>query len=174
MFARGNEKDNRPPEALRSHGNAQPASAPPIPFGSSSAASGPRPGPGREVSVIGRDLTILGQGLKIVCGGVLQVDGEVDGDLHGHEIVIGEDAKVTGLVNGERVTVRGTVSGSIRAMHVNLASKAHVEGDIHHQSLTIEQGAMFEGKSRRPRDAQELMPQLDTNALRAQGGMHNG
>jgi cytoskeletal protein CcmA (bactofilin family) len=33
-----------------------------------------------------------------------------------------------------------------------LQAQSHVEGDIFHQSLAIEQGAYFEGKSRRDDD----------------------
>jgi cytoskeletal protein CcmA (bactofilin family) len=33
-----------------------------------------------------------------------------------------------------------------------LQTTSQVEGDIYHQSLSIEQGAMFEGKSRRTSD----------------------
>jgi cytoskeletal protein CcmA (bactofilin family) len=33
-----------------------------------------------------------------------------------------------------------------------LQTTSQVEGDIFHQSLSIEQGAMFEGKSRRTND----------------------
>jgi cytoskeletal protein CcmA (bactofilin family) len=35
---------------------------------------------------------------------------------------------------------------------VTLQAQSHVEGDIFHQSLAIEQGAYFEGKSRRSDD----------------------
>jgi cytoskeletal protein CcmA (bactofilin family) len=48
--------------------------------------------------------------------------------------------------------VRGKVIGSIRGLRVTLQSQSHVEGDIFHQSLAIEQGAYFEGKSRRSDD----------------------
>ncbi|MEJ2517449.1 MAG: polymer-forming cytoskeletal protein [Methyloceanibacter sp.] len=37
----------------------------------------------------------------------------------------------------------------MRGLRVSLQSQSHVEGDIYHQSLAIEQGAYFEGKSRR-------------------------
>jgi cytoskeletal protein CcmA (bactofilin family) len=39
--------------------------------------------------------------------------------------------------------------GTIRAVRITLQAQSHVEGDIFHQSLAIEQGAYFEGKSRR-------------------------
>jgi cytoskeletal protein CcmA (bactofilin family) len=135
----------------------QEASAAPAPqtsaFGSApagaSAAAAARPSVSRSAadrgapSVIGPDLTIMGN---------LISSGEVQGDLHGTHIVIGERAKITGGVNAEEVVVRGHVMGSIRGRKVMLQSSSHVEGDVHHQSLAIEQGAYFEGKSRRSDD----------------------
>jgi len=112
-------------------------------------------------SVISNDLKIIGQGLKIISRGTLQVDGEVEGDVGGAEIIIGEEGKVTGIVAAERVIVRGRISGVIRAMTVALQSSARVEGDIHHMSLAIEQGAEFDGRCRRPANAAELQLDLD-------------
>jgi len=113
-------------------------------------------------SVISNDLKIIGQGLKIISRGTLQVDGEVEGDVGGAEIIIGDQGKVTGTVAAERVIVRGRISGVIRAMTVALQSTARVEGDIHHMSLAIEQGAEFDGRCRRPANAAELQLDLDT------------
>jgi cytoskeletal protein CcmA (bactofilin family) len=112
-------------------------------------------------SVISNDLKIIGQGLKIISRGTLQVDGEVEGDVGGAEIIIGEAGKVTGIVAAERVIVRGRISGVIRAMTVALQSSARVEGDIHHMSLSIEQGAEFDGRCRRPASPSELQLDLD-------------
>jgi cytoskeletal protein CcmA (bactofilin family) len=117
-------------------------------------------------SVISNDLKIIGQGLKIISQGTLQVDGEVEGDVAGAEVIIGEQGKVTGTVSAERVIVRGKISGVIRGMTVALQASARVEGDIHHMSLAIEQGAEFDGRCRRPQDASELKLDLQ--------GMGNG
>lgn len=114
-------------------------------------------------SVISNDLKIIGQGLKIITQGTLQVDGEVEGDVRGNEIIIGEKGKVTGTVAAERVIVRGKISGVIRGMTVTLQSSSRVEGDIHHMSLAIEQGAEFDGRCRRPADASELNLDMDGN-----------
>src|SRR4030081_2359635 len=107
-------------------------------------------------SVIGNDLRIIGQGLKIISQGTLQVDGEVEGDVGGSEVIIGEMGRVTGTVAAQRVIVRGTISGVIRGATVTLQSSSHVEGDIHHISLAIEQGAEFDGRCRRAADASAL------------------
>jgi cytoskeletal protein CcmA (bactofilin family) len=117
-----------------------------------------------HMSIISSDLTIVGQQITIITKGSLQVDGEVCADVHGNEIVIGESGKVTGTVVGERVTVRGEVSGAVRGLKVELQAKSRVEGEIHHQSLAIAEGAHFDGRVRRPQDSKELMPVLDPAA----------
>ena len=119
-----------------------------------SAEAGPK-------SVIGNDLKIIGQGLKIISQGTLQVDGEVEGDVGGSEVIIGEKGRVTGTVAAERVIVRGQISGVIRGVTVTLQASSKVEGDIHHMSLAIEQGAEFDGRCRRPADAGELNLNLE-------------
>ena len=103
----------------------------------------------KSVSVIGADLTITG---NLICKGEVQVDGIVEGDIQGSNVVIGENATVTGSISGEEVIIRGHVIGSVRGRRVMLQTTSQVEGDIFHQSLSIEQGALFEGKSRRTKE----------------------
>ncbi|MEM7775899.1 MAG: polymer-forming cytoskeletal protein [Pseudomonadota bacterium] len=113
------------------------------------------------VSVIGRDLTIVGDGLRIVSKGKIQVDGQIRGDVLGQEIVIGGGGRVSGLVSATKVVVHGSVEGAIRGQQVELTARATVDADIYHASLTLEQGASFEGKSRRPKDPNSLVPDLE-------------
>lgn len=108
-----------------------------------------------EKSVIGNDLRIIGQGLKVIGRGVLQIDGEIEG-VQGAEVIIGAQGKVTGVVAGQQVVVRGKVSGVVCAKTIALLSTSNVDGDIHHMSLTIEQGAQFDGRSRRAASESDL------------------
>ena len=127
-------------------------------------AGGPRLSavtPSGRTSLISKDLTIIGSGLKIVSRSTVNIEGTIVGDVIGAEILIGEEAHVNGLVHAESVVVRGNVKGTIRAINVTLAATAHVDGELQHQSLTIEQGALFEGKSRRSNEANELRPDFD-------------
>lgn len=114
-------------------------------------------------SIIGNDLTIMGTGLRIVTKGTLQVDGRIEGDVVGNEVIIGERGHVTGVVSGESVTVRGQVQGTIKALTVALQSGAYVEGDVHHRQLSVEQGAHLDGRVRRP-EVGELKPDLGAAA----------
>ena len=126
-----------------------------VPTGLTGQGAGTRPmgvvhGSDRNApSVIGPDLTING---NLVSKGEVQIDGEVQGDIHGTYVVVGEKARITGGIIAEEVVVRGQVMGSLRGKRVMLQSSSHVEGDIFHQALAIEQGAFFEGKSRRSED----------------------
>jgi cytoskeletal protein CcmA (bactofilin family) len=56
-------------------------------------------------------------------------------------------AHVNGTVAADLVVVDGNVEGPIRGGDVILKSQAHVVGDIQHQTLTLERGAYFEGRS---------------------------
>lgn len=125
-------------------------------------------GVSETTSVIGSDLAIIGTGLKIVAQKTLQVDGEVQGDVIGSKVVIGPSGKVTGLVNAENVHINGAVFGTIKGVDVVLSASAVVEGDIYHQAITLEQGAQFEGRSRRPQERAELVPDLSTPGRAAQ------
>jgi cytoskeletal protein CcmA (bactofilin family) len=155
MFTRSSAAEPKALDAV----NAGPNSALNMPQRrQGSAEAGPK-------SVIGNDLKIIGQGLKIISQGTLQVDGEVEGDVGGVEVIIGEKGKVTGTVAAERVIVRGRIAGVIRGATVTLQSSSRVEGDIHHMSLAIEQGAEFDGRCRRPADAGELNVKLDAAIL---------
>ncbi len=100
-------------------------------------------------SVIGPELQITG---NLVSRGEVQIEGEINGDIHGSHVLVGERATVTGGVVADEVVVRGHVMGSVRGKRVLLQSTSRVEGDIYHLTLAIEQGAYFEGKSRRTDD----------------------
>lgn len=106
-------------------------------------------------SIIGEDLAVTG---NIVSKGEVQVEGEVQGDIHCASLVIGDKAHISGGVVADDVVVRGNVSGSIRGIRVTLQASSHVEGDIFHESLAIEQGAFFEGKSRRAEEPTVVKP----------------
>lgn len=114
------------------------------------AAKSPTPSASKMVpSIIGEDLAITG---NVTSKGEIQVDGEIQGDIHCGSLLLGDKSQVIGSVIAEDVVVRGRVVGSIRGLRVTLQAQSHVEGDIFHQSLAIEQGAYFEGKSRRSDD----------------------
>lgn len=103
----------------------------------------------RNISIIGSDLIVYGD---VVSKGELRVDGEIEGDIDGNRVVVGEQARVTGTVRAEDIVIFGQVMGSVGGRRVSLQSTSRVEGDVYHQALILEQGAFFEGKSVRSDD----------------------
>lgn len=150
MFTRKPYRDEEKPETVEKPVEEKKAETPVTPPPAPVKFSKPLKGSSQMVpSVIGEDLTVEG---NIISKGEVQVEGEVKGNVHGTSLVIGDKALVEGGVVADDVIVRGRIIGSIRGHRVTLQSSSHVEGDIFHQSLAIEQGAYFEGKSRRSDD----------------------
>jgi len=132
------------------------------------------PGAASGISVIGNDLTILGEKITIISQNKLQVDGHVHGDVHGKQVMISKDGSVTGKVCAEKIEVCGGVRGSIRALTVALHESAKVDGDIVHQTLSISEGAEFDGRVQRTKDKNDLIPVLDAEAFASESGNGNG
>src|SRR6187397_1625469 len=115
--------------------------------------------------------TVIAEGLKIIgnvsADGAVEVNGQVDGDLHCTSLIVSPKALISGGIKARSVVVNGKVDGPISGEDVILKSHAFVTGDIQAQSLSIEQGAHFEGRSLRP-DATNLR-QLETPTSNGQG-----
>jgi cytoskeletal protein CcmA (bactofilin family) len=144
------KKPEREGDVLPRMGERMPSSESTTPFAERPASHIRSASPSKLVpSIIGEDLTITG---NVVSKGEIQIDGEVQGDVHCGSLLLGDKSQIIGGVVAEDVVVRGRIVGSVRGLRVTLQAQSHVEGDIYHQSLAIEQGAYFEGKSRRSDD----------------------
>ena len=97
-------------------------------------------------SIIGPELSVTG---NLETAGEVRIEGEVQGDIRAGRIVVGEHAVITGALVAEEIVIGGNVQGSIRGNNVTFQAASHIEADVYHRSLAIEQGAYFEGKSRR-------------------------
>ena len=117
----------------------------------------------KQGTVIAKGLTIVG---SVTAEGLVEVNGQIDGELHCTSLVIARAAHVTGTVVAERVVVDGKVEGPIQGKEVILKSKAHVVGDIHHQSLAVESGAFFDGRSMQIRGNGQTPEKLERKPLR--------
>lgn len=152
----------QPREAI----NATPlATPPPMPQPAVAAADAPDDGHADDRhSVIGEDLTIEGQSITIRCRGALEINGRIQAELHSRQLVVGRSGQVEGIVAADSVDVFGRVSGTIMGSRVVLHASAEVDGDIHARTLSVADGATFEGRSRKVTDAAAIAPRLDPDA----------
>ena len=62
----------------------------------------------KEKTVIAKALKIVG---SVTAEGLVEVNGQIDGELHGTSLVISHGAEVAGTVTAARVVVDGKVEG---------------------------------------------------------------
>lgn len=95
------------------------------------------------VTVISEDIVISG---NITAQRPVCLEGTVEGDLKGDQVIIGKAGAVTGSIVANAVEVHGRVLGSIQSKSVMLYKTAYVEGDILHQGIGIEMGTHYDGR----------------------------
>ncbi len=95
-------------------------------------------------TVIGTNLRVVG---NVRADGLVKVYGRIEGELDCRLLDVSRSAEVIGPVTAEKVTIDGRVEGPIVASIVLLKSHAQVVGDIHYEFLSLESGAVLEGRS---------------------------
>ena len=93
-------------------------------------------------SVISKALKITGE---LESTEDIQIDGQIEGDVRGVGVKIGQNAKVKGTVYGDEVELAGTVDGKIESKKVILTGTARMTGDVWHQEIKVEAGAYISG-----------------------------
>lgn len=114
----------------------------------------PRPAPKPVLGRKGTAPSVLSAGVHIIGNlmdveGVIDVDGQIDGNIRCHTANIRPNAHVRGDIQADIVHVYGAVDGTVKAKSVALYATAKVVGVIMHESLTIEDGAFVDGKFKR-------------------------
>jgi len=76
------------------------------------------------------------------------VEGEVKGLLIStHTLILGEDARVEGQIEGQDVVISGHFNGVVFAKgRVEIHNKGIATGEIHSLCLVIEPGGIFDGQ----------------------------
>jgi cytoskeletal protein CcmA (bactofilin family) len=144
IFNRDKPSDNPQPPAAQ----PAPVQAPAIKPAEPVQAAKPFPTPTTSrtgasmASVISKALKITGE---LESTEDIQIDGQIEGDVRGVGVKIGQNAKVKGTVYGDEVELAGTVEGKIESKKVILTGTARMTGDIWHQEIKIEAGAYISG-----------------------------
>ena len=94
-------------------------------------------------SVFGADTRIKGD---VHAGTDLHIDGAVDGDVTCTSLVQGEGSQITGAIKAESARLSGQVQGTITVRELVILRTARINGDVHYDALTIEQGAQVDGR----------------------------
>lgn len=94
-------------------------------------------------SVFGADIRIKGD---VAASADLHIDGTVEGDVTCTSLVQGESGEIIGAVKAETARLSGSVRGTINVRELVVLKTARIQGDVHYDTLTIEQGAQVDGR----------------------------
>lgn len=87
---------------------------------------------------------------KLCFQGTVRINGAFRGQIFTPDtLVIGENARVTGDIEAGVVIISGEVNGNIRAnKRVEIHKPGVFRGDIYTPSLKVDEGVIFEGRSK--------------------------
>ncbi len=87
---------------------------------------------------------------KLFFHGTVRIGGGFRGEIYTPDtLIISEGARVTGDIEAGCVVISGEVTGTIRAKHrVEVHKPAVFRGDIFTPSLSVDEGVIFEGRSK--------------------------
>lgn len=100
---------------------------------------------GKVEALLGRNSKIIG---KVIFNGPAELDGNIEGEIEATDkLIIGESAVINAKISGTEIIVRGQVNGDIIATkRLALHKQAKVIGSITGANLSIEEGAILDGK----------------------------
>ena len=95
------------------------------------------------------DVTLPAQPREIAFEGILRINGYAAGIIRSNEghLIVDAEGEVDADISVHEVIIHGCVRGDIRATRkVELGGSARVVGDIETVALSMEPGAVFEGR----------------------------
>lgn len=84
----------------------------------------------------------------ITVKGTFRIDGAMKGNIISEQtIILGENAKIEGQIEGNRVVIAGRFDGVIFAKgRVEIQAKGVVTGEVHAPCMVIDPGGIFDGR----------------------------
>lgn len=123
--------------------------------------TGNRSTTGATFSMLSSDLSVKG---NINATADLHIDGRVEGDITCSSLVQGESSEIVGAIVARTARLSGKIQGSITCGELVVLKTARINGDVSYDSLTIEQGAMIDGRLS-PRGPEPIAAQNEATAL---------
>ncbi|RUM87683.1 MAG: hypothetical protein DSZ24_05590 [Thermodesulfatator sp.] len=102
-----------------------------------------RGGPEDINGYIGSGLKLEG---KLSFPGKVRFEGEMQGELRGDFLIIGEKGRIVGEVEAKEIICAGEIEGRLRCQNLCLRKTARIRGEIFTDKLAVEEGARIEGQ----------------------------
>ena len=76
----------------------------------------------------------------------LHVDGRIDGNVKCTQLIQGESGAITGNIEADEARIAGIVEGKVVGRILFIEATAKILGDIAYETLSIDAGALIEGR----------------------------
>lgn len=93
-------------------------------------------------SIISYDTKIKGD---IMGGDTIHIDGKLEGNILCNEVIIGTRGYILGDIKAKKLSVYGTVNGTIDTEELFVANNARLVGNSYYNKIALEPGAYVEG-----------------------------
>lgn len=106
--------------------------------------------------------TVIGPSVKVTGDfngqGNIVVEGMVEGNLKTNgNLAVGEKAKLTANVEAKEARIGGEIKGNVKIKgFLEITSTAKIYGDVEAANLSIERGAIFNGKCIMPAGMEDI------------------
>jgi cytoskeletal protein CcmA (bactofilin family) len=100
----------------------------------------------RAIAWVGKSVIFKGE---LISSEDMIIDGRVEGtiEVHDHALTIGPAAQIHADIDARSVTVRGAVTGTIKAASlVEVRETGSIEGDIISPHVSVAEGAVVRGR----------------------------
>ena len=93
-------------------------------------------------SIISYDTKIKGD---VWGGDTIHIDGKLEGNIMCNEVIIGTRGYILGDIKAKKLSVYGTVNGTIDTEELFVANNARLIGNSYYTRIALEPGAYVEG-----------------------------
>lgn len=94
-------------------------------------------------SIISSDLKIVG---NLICGGSIEIEGAVEGNVTCESVTVRREGAVTGDVVADTVQVDGEINGLVKGKEITLSESGRVTGVLMYETLSVKNGAYIDGQ----------------------------
>jgi cytoskeletal protein CcmA (bactofilin family) len=94
-------------------------------------------------SILGHEMSLVG---NVTFRGSLRLDGKVEGNVKGEQLVLGVTGRVTGDIDAANVVCHGHVEGNVTAKKLYVMKGSTITGRVDTADLSVESGAQLNGE----------------------------
>lgn len=115
----------------------------------SDPTASPTPRSSNARSVLASDLRITGE---ISSTGLVEIMGEVDGNITARGVILGAEGRLSGQISAETVEIKGKLDGKVTSSDFSMRASAQVTADVTYKTLVVDSGAQIDGRFTVSRD----------------------